>query len=55
MLQIVAAILPRALAIGALALIGAGCWMIYPPAAFLSVGALIWIDFSIDSFRKPGA
>lgn len=30
----------------ALALIGAGAWMIYPPAAPLSVGFLLWVDLS---------
>lgn len=31
----------------ALGLIGAGVWWIYPPAALIAVGALMWIDLSI--------
>ena len=31
-----------------LALIATGVWMIYPPAAFITVGMLLWIDMSID-------
>ncbi len=27
-----------------LALIGYGAWIIYPPAGFISVGALLWFD-----------
>ena len=33
-----------------LALVGLGCWMIYPPLGFLVVGALIWIDVQCSSF-----
>lgn len=29
-----------------LTLIGVGVWLVYPPAALISVGLLIWIDIS---------
>lgn len=34
------------IAVGSLVLIGIGAWLIYPPAAFLAVGLLVWIDLS---------
>ena len=33
-----------ALALAPLALIGVGCWMMYPPAAFVAVGCIAWIE-----------
>lgn len=39
--KMIKAIVPLA----ALALIGYGCWLTYPPAAFITVGALLWLDF----------
>ena len=36
----------------ALALIGWGGWMAWPPAGPLAVGALLWLDLSIGSLRR---
>jgi len=33
-----------------LALIGAGCWMIYHPLGYIAVGALIWVDIQLSAF-----
>jgi hypothetical protein len=35
-----------------LGLIGVGSWLIYPPAGFISVGLLLWIDLSFGGNRK---
>ncbi len=32
------------LVLAPLAMIGYGAWTIYPPAGFISVGALLWFD-----------
>tara|TARA_R110000803_G_scaffold43701_1_gene93002 strand:+ start:2607 stop:2768 length:162 start_codon:yes stop_codon:yes gene_type:complete len=34
------------LSVGSLAAIGVGLWFIYPPAAAVVVGGLVWIDLS---------
>ena len=40
-----------------LGLMGYGLWLIYPPAAFATVGLLMWIDLSVGeliaSLKKP--
>jgi len=33
-------------AVLALGLIAAGCWLVYPPAAFMVVGMLLWLDLN---------
>ena len=38
--------------IGSLGLIGFGCWLAWPPAGFIAVGALIWLDLSIGAWHK---
>lgn len=45
------AIIPTA----ALGLIGFGAWRAWPPAGFIVVGSLLWIDLTIDSFRRRTA
>lgn len=40
-----------ALAIGSLCLVGFGTWWIYPPAALIVVGALIWMDLCITDIK----
>jgi len=43
-------------AVAALALIGYGCWMVYPPAGLISVGGLIWVElviWGISQSRTP--
>jgi hypothetical protein len=37
-------LLLRLMPLAALTLIGVGLWLIYPPAAFLGIGLLVWID-----------
>lgn len=42
-----------ALALGALALVGVGAWMAWPPAGLMGPGLLIWLDLSLVG-RKRG-
>ncbi len=46
-------LLRMAVAVTGLGLIGAGCWLVAPPLAFIVVGALVWVDLSIGSLRIP--
>jgi len=38
--------------LSALIFVFIGAWQIYPPAAFITVGALIWIELFIWSIRR---
>lgn len=40
------------LAIVSLSAIGVGVWWVYPPAALITVGALLWIDLWVTPKEK---
>jgi len=42
----------QALPVVALGLIGVGAWCVYRPAAFLTVGGLMWFDLTFGGRNK---
>ncbi len=36
----------------ALAAVGVGCYLLRPALGFLVVGALVWIDLTIESLKR---
>lgn len=38
-----------AIALASLASIGYGCFLIFPPLAFIAVGGLLWLDLNVGT------
>lgn len=47
-MQLLAPTLRAVLSLAALGAIGVGAWQIFPPAALIAVGGLVWLDLRED-------